>query len=106
MGVGALGALAASPIMRELGIKRNWLMAALLLLLCYIFTGLLSPTWSHFGILAFTTSISAFGAALNAVTANTILASIADYGQVLSRQQNAGGYFSIYMLLNKTFVAI
>ena len=88
------------------GKKTTWMLATLLLLVSFIYTGLLSPSNTSFSALVTLKTIQTLGFTCMNIMAPAILSEIIDYSNWKHRSEKSATYFSIYTFMTKTTIAI
>lgn len=102
--------LAATPIWCKLAIKygkRNvWVLASLLTISSFLYTGTLEPENTTFTHLMILKTIQTFGFSCITVIAPAILSEVSDYGTWKYGVERTASYFAIYNFIGKVSAAI
>lgn len=101
MGTGLFAALTARTYLLRLGTRGSLYFTVILLIACYLFSGLLTPRNANFAALTFIFCANMFSMGVFVVVTNTLLTTIADYGAYKKGVSNLGGYFSTLTFLAK-----
>lgn len=102
--------LAATPVWYKLAIwwdkKNTWILATVLAIVSFIYTGTLHPSETGFNQLAMLKVIQTLGFTCVGIIAPAILSEIADYSAWKYGAARAATYFSIYTFIGKSNSAV
>lgn len=89
-----------------LGKRETWLLATVILIISFIFTGFLKPGETGFTELVALKIIQTLGFTCTAVVAPAMLSEIIDFSSWKHRSEKSATYFSLYTFLSKVTIAI
>lgn len=90
----------------HIGKKNVWIVAKLLMMVCFVYTTLLHPGETQFYELVLLKALQTFALSGMGVVTSVLLSDIADYGTWKYRVNRSASYFAVYTFMGKSNAAI